>query len=177
MKKETKFAGMKIAAALVLLLASGIFVYTRYYYASPMAVEDQEEKPATSQLPNAPMSVEQVTPEMRRSMRAELFAELDLTDEQWVKVNEIIAKMDDKEGEQAIRDRMLAFHEVLTPEQVAKARQLIQSKVRDRIKSLASALPPDQQKKLDEKLAKRIAERERQFDEAVAEKESQSTAE
>lgn len=154
----------KLAGAGVLLVTALGFVWSQY--ASTSTLPEPEGPPQMAEGPGGgpppPMNFRNMSEDERRdfreTMRAEMEEILQLTEEQKAKVAELDKQLEGKEGREAMRERMEAMRDILTPEQQEKARGAMRGRMRAHMMERASVLPPEEQAKFLEKLEEREAQ-------------------
>ena len=152
------------ALALGVCVLSLSFVGWRVAQSRPSFEEERPAAASMAESPGAPSSNRPGAPaapvlgppteEERTQMREEIFAAVDLTPEQREAVEEIRARRENGNVEDA-RAGMSEFMAVLTPEQRVAFMQAAGSRIGSRMNRMMQALPPQEQVKLQEKIAER----------------------
>lgn len=147
--------GVKIGVLAVLVIAGiiySVFTYKSYTKGLPPTRENDTQRPAPEfRRPQRPRDFRQI--------RELMVKELNLTDEQQKKLQEIWAKGPPQSPEE-MRERIEKSREILTPEQQEKARttirQRIQGRLQRRLERAREVLPPDQFEIFRKRLQDRI---------------------
>lgn len=147
--------GVKLCVAGLIFLGSVIFAWTTYNrYTKGLPPERREVNLRDLSAPPPPQEF--------RQFRERMIKELELTDEQRKKIQELMAQGRPASPEQAF-ERMREMREILTPEQQEKMmrtmRERISSRLNRQLERARRVLPPDQ----FEIYKKRLEERRNRF--------------
>jgi hypothetical protein len=150
-KAKPKRSRVKLALAILAVVAACGFVYMRYRTAYP----NRPTAPPSSVSAGGPPS-----PEEMKKQRAEFEAQMQFTREQMDKLREISSRHNPAEGPAAMGETLKEMGPYMSPAQQARAREYMSRQAEKQVNEAAKVLPPAELERFRNKLQSRIREKE-----------------
>ena len=147
----------KVLVLIAVLLGCGVYGWTLFDKYRGVSEEPPAPVVAAGQEQAAPRerSWRSRSPEERRQRRQEMMDELNFTDEQKAKMDELWAQ-GRPEGPEGWRGRMDAMREIATPEQEAQFMQMIAQRRSQRMERMRKTLSPEDFETLQNRIQDRM---------------------